>query len=247
LDKVGYAKLTVEGVAAMAQAGQATIYRWWSSKPRLVCEALMEETDPDLPLTDTGLVREDFCRQMQNVALLFNSAKGKRIAMIIGVAQEEPDVLDSFRSQLLLARRAEAQQILQRGVRRGEIRGEVFSDVALDALYGPLFYRLMVEQGSISQEYVEALCDVVMGSLLRDPPPGRLPSPQFINDRFPPPGNPARRQGVSPAAASLFHNRAWRNGRACPTLEACAVAVASPFCLPVSWHSPRSPSPPKRK
>lgn len=179
MDKVGYAKLTVEGVAAMAQAGQATIYRWWSSKPRLVCEALMEETDPDLPLTDTGLVREDFCRQMQNVALLFNSAKGKRIAMIIGVAQEEPDVLDSFRSQLLLARRAEAQQILQRGVRRGEIRGEVFSDVALDALYGPLFYRLMVEQGSISQEYVEALCDVVMGSLLRDPPPPagcRVPS-----------------------------------------------------------------------
>jgi AcrR family transcriptional regulator len=171
LDKVGYAKLTVEGVAAMAQAGKATIYRWWSSKPRLVCEALMEETDPDLPMTDTGSVREDFRRQMQNVAQLFNSAKGKRIAMIIGVAQEEPEVLDSFRSQFLMARRSEAQQILQRGIRRGELRGEVFSDVALDALYGPLFYRLMVEQGSISHEYVEALCDVVMGGLLRDTTP----------------------------------------------------------------------------
>jgi hypothetical protein len=46
--------------------------------------------------------------------------------MIIGVAQEEPEMLESFRSNFLAARRAEAVQILQRGVRRGELRGEVF-------------------------------------------------------------------------------------------------------------------------
>jgi AcrR family transcriptional regulator len=167
LDEVGYAKLTVEGVAALAQAGKATIYRWWSNKARLVGEALMEETDPQLPFPDTGSVREDFRRQLQLVAQLFNSPKGKRLAMIIGVAQEEPEMLESFRSNFLAARRAEAVQILQRGVRRGELRGEVFSEVAVDALYGPLYFRLLIEHGTLSPDYVDALCDLVMTGLVR--------------------------------------------------------------------------------
>jgi AcrR family transcriptional regulator len=167
LDEVGYAKLTVEGVAALAQAGKATIYRWWSNKARLVGEALMEETDPQLPFPDTGSVREDFRRQLQLVAQLFNSPKGKRLAMIIGVAQEEPEMLESFRSNFLAARRTEAVQILQRGVRRGELRGEVFSEVAVDALYGPLYFRLLIEHGTLSPDYVDALCDLVMTGLVR--------------------------------------------------------------------------------
>lgn len=167
LDELGYAKLTVEGVAALAQAGKATIYRWWSNKARLVGEALMEESDPQLPFPDTGSVREDFRRQLQLVAQLFNSPKGKRIAMIIGVAQEEPELLESFRTHFLASRRAEAGQILQRGVRRGELRSEVFSEVALDALYGPLYFRLLTDHGSLSPDYVDALCDLVMTGLLR--------------------------------------------------------------------------------
>ncbi len=167
LDEVGYAKLTVEGVAALAQAGKATIYRWWSNKARLVGEALMEETDPQLPFSDTGTVREDFRRQLQLVAQLFNGPKGKRIAMIMGVAQEEPEMLESFRTNFLAARRSEAVQILQRGVRRGELRGEIFSEVAIDALYAPLYFRLLVEHGSLTSEYVDALCDLVMTGLVR--------------------------------------------------------------------------------
>lgn len=167
LDELGYAKLTVEGVAALAQAGKATIYRWWSNKARLVGEALMEESDPQLPFPDTGSVREDFRRQLQLVAQLFNSPKGKRIAMIIGVAQEEPELLESFRTHFLASRRAEAGQILQRGVRRGELRSEVFSEVALDSLYGPLYFRLLTDHGSLSPDYVDALCDLVMTGLVR--------------------------------------------------------------------------------
>lgn len=167
LDEVGYAKLTVEGVAALAQAGKATIYRWWSNKARLVGEALMEETDPQLPFPDTGSVREDFRRQLQLVAQLFNGPKGKRLAMIIGVAQEEPEMLDSFRANFLAVRRGEAVQILQRGVRRGELRSEVFSEVAVDALYGPLYFRLLIEHGTLSPDYVDALCDLVMTGLVR--------------------------------------------------------------------------------
>ncbi|MCP4308122.1 MAG: helix-turn-helix transcriptional regulator, partial [bacterium] len=40
LDEVGYSRLTIEGVAARAGAGKATVYRWWSTKGELVLEAV---------------------------------------------------------------------------------------------------------------------------------------------------------------------------------------------------------------
>jgi AcrR family transcriptional regulator len=167
LDEVGYAKLTVEGVAGLAQAGKATIYRWWSNKARLVGEALMEETNSEFVLPDTGSVREDFRLQLQLLAELFGGPKGKRLAMMMGVAQEEPETLVAFRNSFLDVRKSEALQILQRGVDRGEVRAEIFPDVAVDALYSPLYFRLMVDRTSLTPEYIDRLCELVMTGLLR--------------------------------------------------------------------------------
>lgn len=165
IDEVGFRRLTIEGVAARARCGKATIYRWWPNKGQLVMEAFLSEDLPQTPYPDTGSVREDFRRQMQMVARLFESAKGRQIAMLIGSGQDDPELLGAFREQFLAVRRAEAVQILLRGTRRGELRGEVFSEIALDALYGPLFFRLLSGQGGLTPDYVDALCDLVMVGL----------------------------------------------------------------------------------
>jgi hypothetical protein len=39
--------------------------------------------------------------------------------------------------------------------------------VAVDALYGPLYFRLLVEHGTLSPDYVDSLCDLVMTGLVR--------------------------------------------------------------------------------
>ncbi|MDT4946970.1 MAG: hypothetical protein QOH14_3703, partial [Pseudonocardiales bacterium] len=45
LIEVGYGQLTIEGVAARAGVGKATVYRWWPSKAALAIEAMSRGLD----------------------------------------------------------------------------------------------------------------------------------------------------------------------------------------------------------
>ena len=55
----GFDAMTIEGVAAAAGAGKATVYRRWPDKPALVRDALTTEGDEAFPVPDTGRLDED--------------------------------------------------------------------------------------------------------------------------------------------------------------------------------------------
>ena len=165
VEEAGFGKLTIEGVAARAKAGKATIYRWWPNKAALIMEAYLDEIQAQIPYPDTGSAREDFRRQMQLTIQMLSGPKGKLMTMLIGCGQEDPELVEAFRSHYLNTRRGEATQVLLRGMRRGEMRNDIYPDVVLDVLYGPLFYRMMVGHGPITPDYVDSLCDTVMNGL----------------------------------------------------------------------------------
>ena len=51
------------------------------------------------------------------------------------------------------------------GVERGELRKDINADVAIDALYSPLFYRLLLKHQPLTKEFVDELIDAVIGGL----------------------------------------------------------------------------------
>lgn len=63
LQEVGYAKLSIEGIAARAGVGKQTIYRWWPSKGAVIFDAFLmlseggEGEPPTLP--DSGDLEAD--------------------------------------------------------------------------------------------------------------------------------------------------------------------------------------------
>ena len=60
--EVGYAKLTMEGIAARAGVGKQTIYRWWPSKGAVLFDAflaLSEDAEGVPALPDTGDLEAD--------------------------------------------------------------------------------------------------------------------------------------------------------------------------------------------
>ena len=63
LQEIGYAKLSIEGIAARAGVGKQTIYRWWPSKGAVIFDAflmLSEATEGGPPtLPDTGDLAAD--------------------------------------------------------------------------------------------------------------------------------------------------------------------------------------------
>ncbi len=165
LNEVGFMALTIEGVAARAEVGKPTIYRRWSTKAKLVMDAFLSAVTPEISFPDTGLVKEDFRQQIQKIVKVMNSPRGEVLATVIGSGQMDSELIAAFRENWLLPRRNDAKRVFKRGVERGDLRNDVEPEVAIDALYSPLFYRLLLKHAPLNEAFVDELVDVAIKGL----------------------------------------------------------------------------------
>ncbi|MEO0926191.1 MAG: TetR/AcrR family transcriptional regulator [Cyanobacteria bacterium J06643_13] len=166
LNEVGFIDLTIEGVAARAGVGKPTIYRRWQTKAALAMDAFLEAVNPELAFPDTGGVQEDFRQQMYKIVKLMNSSRGEVLASVIGCGQADEALITAFRENWLTPRREAAKQIFQRGVDRGELKADIEIEVAIDALYSPLFYRLLLKHQPLTEQLVDELVALVMEGMI---------------------------------------------------------------------------------
>jgi len=165
LEEIGFADLTIEGIAERARVGKTTIYRRWPNKASLVLDAFIEAATKQVPFPDTGSVQEDLRLQLRRMVKLMNGTEGHTIAKLIGGAQDDAELAEAFRARWLVARREEARQIIQRGKTRGEIRANIDPEILLDALYGPVFFRLLMGHAPLTTSYADKLVNLVMSGL----------------------------------------------------------------------------------
>ncbi len=159
-------ELTIEAVAARAGVGKTTIYRWWPTKAVLVADAFLSSVIRETHFPDTGSVREDLRAQMQRLASIFRGSRGRILRLLIGGGQSDPELIAAFRNRFLLPRRAEAISILQRAIDRGQLSRDIDRNMLLDALYGPLYFRMLIGHGPLSASFVDDVCDAVMDGLM---------------------------------------------------------------------------------
>jgi hypothetical protein len=67
----------------------------------------------------------------------------------------------------MLASREESRQLLLRAIQGEELRAELDLELALDMLYGPLFFRLLIGHKPVNDAFVIALVDQVFKSWVR--------------------------------------------------------------------------------
>jgi AcrR family transcriptional regulator len=152
LEEVGFGDLTIEGVAARAGVAKSTIYRWWKSKADLVMETFNQTVTQRVRIPDTGNVSRDltvFVRELYRISSFpwrCNALRG-----LMTAAQFDPAFAEHFRSWIG-ERRAVVAEILQRGQQRGEIAPDIDLEHAADLVFGPFWYRLMVEHAPLSGE-----------------------------------------------------------------------------------------------
>ena len=121
LRRTGYSDLSIEAIAAEANVGKATVYRWWPNKGALVVEAFASSVYRQLLFPDTGSVYSDLGVQMRRVVRLFRSRRGRILAALIGGGQTDPELIEAFRDRFVWPRRLEAYETLRRGIERGEL------------------------------------------------------------------------------------------------------------------------------
>jgi hypothetical protein len=96
------------------------------------------------------------------LAALFRSRVGYIVAGLIAEGHSDPDTVAVYREGIVKRRNILSSAILARGIALGELRPDLDIEATLDALYGPLYVRLLVGFGPLDDAYVERLVDTVL-------------------------------------------------------------------------------------
>jgi AcrR family transcriptional regulator len=163
----GFAGFTVEGVAARAGAGKATIYRWWKTKGTLAIEAFLAALAPRMDARDdTSSAIADLRTHVHHAAGVYRGRTGQLLRELIALGQEDSATSKVLRTDFIEPRRQAALRLLRRAQQSGELPRHTDIDVLADALWGPIFHRLLVTRMPIDRSFVEKLLDLVLGGAM---------------------------------------------------------------------------------
>lgn len=165
LEERGLGGFAIEAVAARAGVAKTTIYRWWPSRGVLAVASFLAETAPQIGYDETDSPLDDVRGQLEKVATVYAGRAGRVMAAIIAQGQSEPETIAAFIEGYVRPRRAAAKVAFQRAIDCGELRADIDIEVALDAIYGPITYRLLVPHKPLSAAWVLALADHVFDGL----------------------------------------------------------------------------------
>ena len=163
----GFPELSIEAIAADANVGKTTVYRWWPTKGALVADAFSASADKELRFPNTGSVQNDIGLQMRGLIRIFRSKRGRVVAALLAGGQSDPELLEAYRERFLWPRRKQAYQTLQRGVDRGELPAGCDFDLILDSLYGPILMRFLIRHVKLDESFADEICELVLPGLKR--------------------------------------------------------------------------------
>ena len=128
LNEVGYAALTMEGVAARARTSRAVLYRRWPNRPELVVAALRHHTSAaPIGVPDTGTLRDDLLALLRHMSARVGEVAGVFSFLIADYYREAGLPPAALRERAVADARSEMALILERAIERGEIRPERLS------------------------------------------------------------------------------------------------------------------------
>jgi AcrR family transcriptional regulator len=157
----GYSGVSLDGVAARAAVHKTTVYRRWRTKETLVLDAMLEQASQTVAVPDTGSLRGDLLELARRSAAIQTSPAGEAVVRAVaGEAAANPPMAAA--SRRFWAERLELDRtILRRARERGEIEPDVNDRPVVEALLGPLYFRLLVTGEPLNDGFIEGVVDLV--------------------------------------------------------------------------------------
>ncbi|MEW2567424.1 TetR/AcrR family transcriptional regulator [Streptomyces sp. NPDC047070] len=163
LVEVGYAALTMKGIAERAGVGRQTVYRWWSNKAEVLYEASAIDARQELSVPRSGDPRKDVKAYLDAlVAFLAHSDAGAAYRALMGEAQHDAEVAALLASRDILGE--SAAEVVE-AVR--EPSGTALSlEQATALLIGPPFFHILTGRSAdgldteqLTDQFVRTLND----------------------------------------------------------------------------------------
>ena len=160
----GYARMSVDAVAARAGVSKPTVYLRHHTKADLATAAIASMRAEARP-APTGDVRADLIAHLRLLRAGLERPYGMAtLGTVLAEEHETPELLALFRERLVAPRRRELHAVLAGARGRGELRAGANLDVAVNALVGAFFARYLAGE-SLGGRFVTSLVDTVLDGL----------------------------------------------------------------------------------
>jgi AcrR family transcriptional regulator len=162
----GYARMSVDAVAARAGVSKPTVYLRHPTKADLATAAIASMRAAQRP-EPTGDVRADLIAHLRLLRAGLERPYGMAtLGTVLAEEHETPELLALFRERLVAPRRRELRTVLAAARDRGELRPEANLDVAVSAFVGAFFARYLAGE-SLGGRFVTSLVDTVLDGVRR--------------------------------------------------------------------------------
>ncbi|MFI9118451.1 TetR/AcrR family transcriptional regulator [Streptomyces bikiniensis] len=171
----GYARTTVEGIAARAGVGKQTIYRWWPSKAAVLLDAFLDLQDRAVEamggdagseIPDTGDLAADLKQVLRATVDEMNDPAFElptRALAAEGIT--DPDLGARFTEALLEPQLQHYVRRIEAAREAGEVDPGTDPRLAVELLVGPLHHRWIHRTLPLTHAYADALVDHVLRGL----------------------------------------------------------------------------------
>jgi AcrR family transcriptional regulator len=165
----GTAGFSIGDVAQRAGVHETSIYRRWGTRERLALDAMLDRSQRELPIPDTGSFRDDLAAFARELVAYLNTPLGRALTNTLAVADDEPTAV-AARDEFWTTRFTLANVIVERAAERGEVAAGTDPRLALELLVAPLTFRLLATREALTSDLAEQLADLV-AQAVRPPPP----------------------------------------------------------------------------
>ena len=171
LAELGYAELTMKGIAHRASASKGSLYRRWPSLADLVVDAIsygaFGDEAPPMELPDTGSVRGDVLGFLRGFAGKLNGPSGEAIRGLMTEILRDPDLMRVIHNRFIEPVTDVMMEALRRGVVRGEVRPTALTPRV--ATVGPdlLRHHVLLNGTPVEDPVLVEIVDEVVMPLVR--------------------------------------------------------------------------------
>ncbi|GLX00421.1 TetR/AcrR family transcriptional regulator [Microtetraspora sp. NBRC 16547] len=165
VSELGYAKVSIEAIAARAGVGKQTIYRWWPSKGAVIFDSFLalSESEEGMSLPDTGDLEADLKTVMRATVAefadpVFEAPIRALNTEIIG----DPALAAQYREKLAGPVDEAKKERLRSAQRAGQLAADADLDLVLEVLYAPLYQRWLHRSGPLTPQYADALVEITL-------------------------------------------------------------------------------------
>ncbi|HTA79801.1 MAG TPA: TetR/AcrR family transcriptional regulator [Terracidiphilus sp.] len=163
----GFKALSMDAIAGRAGVGRMTIYRRWPNKAAIIMDAFVGRVDPNTLFLPAKNFEESIRLQMRKMAKAFRGKDGALIRALLAEAQFDPELATALRERWTMPRRRMAISYFEEGQEKGFLRQDADPNAIIDLLYAPIYYRLQMGTGPLSDAYIDEIFEHAMKGVRR--------------------------------------------------------------------------------